>query len=102
MELDINRDWRKERTGNTISLSSLYLSGFLKFSNQWSTQLSYDNRRNYYYYQYISIADSLFDDAFRQGLRLRINMNALKNIRFYLSGGIRKRENDSSYHCHFS
>jgi hypothetical protein len=94
MEIDINRDWRKEKTGRNITLSSLYLSGYLKFSQFWSGQLTYDNRRNYYQYEYISIADSLFDDAFRQGLRLRINFNPDRNIRLFASGGVRKRTSD--------
>ena len=45
-------------------------------------------------YEYISLADSLFDDAFRQGLRMFIYYRPQKNIRFSLNGGLRKREND--------
>jgi hypothetical protein len=95
MEIEINRDWRKERVGNTVSLSSLYISGQANLSNQISARLSYDNRRNYYRYEYMSLADSLFDDAFRQGLRLFIHYNPVKNIRLSLDGGLRKREDDS-------
>ena len=97
MEIDINREWRKERAGNSISLSSLYISGRLNVSENVSTQLSYDNRRNYYRYEYMSLADSLFDDAFRQGLRLNIHYNPQKNIRISVNGGLRKRENDTQF-----
>jgi hypothetical protein len=73
----------------------LYISGQANLSNQVSSRLSYDNRRNYYRYEYMSLADSLFDDAFRQGLRLSINYHPAKNIRLSFDGGLRKREDDS-------
>ena len=92
MELDLNRQWRKEKTGKDVSLTSLYLSGQVWLSKGLSATMSYDNRRNYYIYEYRTLADSLFDDAFRQGLRLRFNYRFLKNYRFYLSGGLRQRD----------
>jgi len=103
LELDLNRDWRKEKTDQTLSISSIYLSGNLQINQMTSLQLTYDNRKNYYTYQYVSLADSLFDDAFRHGLRLNLNFRFQKKYRLNISGGIRKRKDDSrltySYHA---
>ena len=102
MELDVNRQRRKEKTGQDVSLSSLYLSGQMWLGEGLSATLSYDNRRNYYIYEYRSLADSLFDDAFRQGLRIRVNYRFLKNYRVYLSGGLRQRESEDRFTYSYS
>jgi hypothetical protein len=93
MELDVNRNWRKQKTGENISLSGLYLNGRYYINDDLNIGLSYDNRKNYYSYELRSLADSLFDDAFRQGVRLFFNYSLYKNLRFYGNGGLLKREN---------
>ncbi|KAA3659739.1 MAG: hypothetical protein DWQ10_08270, partial [Calditrichaeota bacterium] len=106
MELDINRDWRKELTRKSVSLSSLYLSFRINLSRRISTTLSYDNRTNYYSYMTRSLADSLFDDAMRQGLRSNLSLKLSKSARLYANVGVRKKESDNaatvSYYCGFN
>lgn len=102
MELDINRDWRKEKTGETLSLSGLYLTGNYRITNGLSAGLSYDSRKNYYLYEYRTIADSLFDDAARRGLRANMTMKFLKDYRLLTHVGIRKRESESNYTYSYS
>ncbi|MGD9488927.1 MAG: hypothetical protein AB7W47_12950 [Calditrichaceae bacterium] len=94
-EIDLNRDWRKDRTNENLSLSGLYLSGRYRFSDGVNASLSYDNRKNYYTYDLRTMADSLFDDAFRQGIRTNIHIKLLDDYRLSAGFGIRNRENDS-------
>lgn len=96
MELDINRDWRKELTSSSVALSSLYLSLRLNVSRRLATTLSYDNRTNYYSYETRTLADSLFDDAMRQGLRSNISLKLSYSMRLYANVGVRKKESDNT------
>jgi hypothetical protein len=54
----------------------------------------YDNRQNYLTYQTRTIADSLFDDALRQGIRGTLTLILPDNYRLFGNFGIRKRETD--------
>ena len=102
LELDINRDWRKDKTGETISLSGLYLNANYSFSSEISLGLSYDSRKNYYIYTYRSIADNLFDDATRQGLRGNVQFRFAKDYRLFITIGARKRDNASNSAFNYS
>lgn len=92
LELDINRDWRKEKMNQSVSISGLYLIGRYNINKRLSLGLSYDNRRNYYTYELRSLADSLFDDAFRQGVRIRTNLRLFKTVRLFANAGMRKTD----------
>ena len=96
LELDLNRDWRKEKTNESFSISGLYVSTNYKITNSLNMGLSYDNRKNYYTYELRSLADSLFDAAFRHGIRARLNFRILKNMRIYGNFGWRKRQSEGS------
>jgi hypothetical protein len=97
MELDYNRSWRKERTNQTFSLSNLYISGRWEVQSWVSLGLRYDNRKNYQTYQTRTIADSLFDDALRQGLRGNISFILPANYRLFGNFGVRKIETEKNY-----
>ncbi len=96
-ELDINRTWRKERAGNSISLTNLYLSGQYRITDWLTSGLSFDNRKNYQTYETRSIADSLFDDALRYGLRANLSVRFAGDYRLFINGGARKRKSDTRY-----
>ncbi len=96
MELDINRAWRKNLVQRNFSLSSFYFSARLRISRSATTSLSYDNRKNHYSYETRSLADSLFDDAFRHGVRSTFSLRLNKTMRFYTNVGIRKRTSDKA------
>lgn len=97
LEMDVNTGWRKQKTGQTVSLTGLYVNGRYHISKNMSAGLSYDNRKNYYTYELRTLADSLFDDAFRQGLRFSYNYRFAKNYRMYLNGGVRNRSANNDY-----
>ncbi len=95
LELDLNRDWKKKTTGETVSLTGIYINGRYNFSRRYSMGLSYDNRKNYLTYFSRSLADSLFNDAFRQGLRMSLNARLFRNFRLFANGGLRHRQDAS-------
>jgi len=97
LELDINRAWRQQRSGSTFNLSGLYLSGQYRFTNAMSAGFSLDNRQNYWTYDIYTLADSLFDDAFRQGLRINASARVFKDYLFYVTAGVRTRTDYADY-----
>ncbi len=73
-EMDINRGWRKERTGQSISFTNLFLLFQYRFPGGHAIAFSYDNRRNYWTYFYRTLSDSLFDTRLRQGARIHFTL----------------------------
>lgn len=93
-EVDVNRDWRKEKTGQGVSLTSLLLSGRYRVTNRFTVGAIFDNRKNYWTYEIRTLADSLFDDALRTGLRGNISLRLPGSSYFYANAGVRKRQTD--------
>lgn len=96
MELDINRGWRHDRSGERVTLSSLYATGRFTPTRWMTANLSYDNRTNYLTTQSLSVPDSLFDDAFRHGVRASVNLRSRRAWSLTAGGGYRKREGELS------
>lgn len=94
-EVDVNRNWRKERAGQTLSLSSLFLSTRYRFSPAVSAGVTFDNRKNYRTYETRTIADSLFDDALRTGVRGNLSLRLPGRVLLYSNVGYRKRKTDT-------
>lgn len=89
-EIDLNRGWRRVRAGSAMQLSNLYLNGWFRPTAGIRFGVSYDNRKNYWTYEIRSVADSLFDDQLRQGVRLQTDL--ILPAQFFIagSGGYRK------------
>jgi hypothetical protein len=94
-ELDLNRSWRKERTGKSIELSNLFISARGRFTDWLNAGLSFDNRRNYWTYEMRSLADSLFNDILRRGFRADISIRPLNNTYILSNFGVNKGTTDS-------
>ncbi len=76
VEINLNRGWLKNAEGSSLTLSSL-MSGLNWSPTPWLTsEISYSNRRNYFTLETRHIADSLFDDAVRQGVRSAVRARA--------------------------
>jgi hypothetical protein len=105
-EFDINRSWRKERTGKTIALSSLYLGSYYRLSSTLRLNLSYDTRTNYWTYEARSTVDSLFDHHLRQGIRTQLDVTLPAHVQGSVAFGQRKRQGDpaptNSYSFHLN
>jgi hypothetical protein len=93
-ELDVNRGWRKDKTGQDISLSNIFISARYKFSRAVAVGLSYDNRKNYWTYETRTLTDSLFDDLLRRGVRGNMTLRLPYNFTITTDGGYRKRDGD--------
>ncbi len=95
LELDVNREWRKELVGEDVSVSGLFLTARYRTAQALSAALSYDSRKRYVTYESRSEADSLFDDAFRQGLRASLDGRLPGAWLVGVDFGVRARESET-------
>lgn len=95
-DLGINRGWRKESGGQSIELSSLILSVRWDPVKYISFSSGYDNRKTVRDFDNRGIADSLFDDAVREGFRAGINVKLPYDIRMNVGGNMRSKASGSS------
>lgn len=93
-EFDINNSWRRVSAGESISLSSLYLYARYQVSKGVSASVNFDNRKTPWTYETRDVADSLFDDNLRQGLRGRLDINLPLRIVGQVGAGVRDRGDD--------
>ena len=99
-ELDVNRAWREDRTGESVSLSALYLRGRYRVTEDVRVGLGYDTRKNYYTYEVRSLPDSLFIDAARHGARASVDAKLPGDVRVHANFGVRgieKSADDPTY-----
>jgi hypothetical protein len=73
-EVDLNRDWRKNDTNNSVELTSLALTGRYKLNRLVSLNLGYDDREPVRTWESRTLPDSLFTDAGRTGWRGGLNL----------------------------
>ncbi len=93
-EVDVNRSWRKEKSGKSFELSNMYLTSWYRPVTGIRLSVSYDNRTNYWTYDNRTIADSLFDDNLRQGVRIQTDLSLPAKIYSSFSVGFRDRAGD--------
>ena len=95
LDLDINRAWRKAKTGEDISLSAFYLSARYRFSDQVMAGLAFDDRKNYYTYETMEIPFEFYDMAARYGIRADLDLNFRNGYSASFQAGIRLQENNT-------
>jgi hypothetical protein len=86
-EIEVNRDWRREKAEHDFSLSSLYVNANWKASKIFSFGVQYDTRQNFYRLNTRTLADSLFDHATRMGLKENMSIRFLPTASLYLGFG---------------
>ncbi len=80
---------------STIDLTSAYLSLRIKPWKTFSFLVSYDARKNIYYYEtFKNQIDSIIDRESRQGLRFNFNFRPFKNLTWGGSAGYRFQKSD--------
>ena len=80
----------------SLDLTSSYISLRYKPWKKLSLTLSYDARKNIYYYEtFKNQIDSIIDRETRQGLRFHFNYRPLKNLNWGGSAGYRYKKSDS-------
>ncbi len=91
-ELDLNNGWRRAGAPGSVSLTNLYLTGSYRPSTGSTMNLTYDSRRNFRSWDNRSLADSLFDDALRHGLRGMVSLRLAPRWQAFANGGWRGRQ----------
>jgi len=93
LEMDINRRWRREMGGKSVSFSDLFFNATYYVQPSLSFSLAYDARKNIRTWETHNLADSLFDDALRQGVHLGAQMQPFSTLRLSVNGGMRTTAN---------
>ncbi len=93
-EIDINTGWRKDRAGESASLSRVFVNTWWRAHSALRLSVSYDNLKRYWTYEYYSLADSLFDDRTRTGWRTRMDWSPTSTWNLSAGGGYRSRPDD--------
>jgi hypothetical protein len=94
VEVDINRGWREEGSGQVVSLSTAYAQGRLNLTRYVAATLSYDTRKSFRTYETRDIADSIFDDRVRQGVRAQLDVSLPDGIVVSAGAGVRSVANE--------
>lgn len=92
VEIDLNRDWRYDMTGDRFTVTNYLANATLTVHRSTRLFFSYDNRKNIRYYETRETPDSLFDETTNQGVRGGINTRLSDRISLRASGGIRFRD----------
>ncbi|MFA4923978.1 MAG: hypothetical protein WC557_07285 [Ignavibacteriaceae bacterium] len=75
--------------------TSIYASALYRFDKKLSFDLSYDARKTIYYFEsFKSTIDSILDSRMRQGVRLGVHYQVLRNLGVGLNGGFAKQNDD--------
>ena len=80
-EVDVNRGWRADMEGESVSFTSTYAFLRYQFSRNLGAYASYDNRRRVRLYRDRETPESEFDDSYRQGIRGGIDTRPLRFLR---------------------
>ena len=89
-EVDINRGWRKDAGENSLTLSSLALTGRWRASRSLNLNLGFDDRQMVRTWENRSLPDSLFQDAGRRGLRAGLSLRRGPGRTVSLWGSLRR------------
>lgn len=78
-----------------FKLTSLFLSARYSPVQEFSVNLSYDARKNVYYYEtFKSISDSILENETRQGFRIRTTFRPVSRLSLNLQYGYRNSKSD--------
>jgi len=98
MEVDLYGKVNNQLT-TSLNLTSTYLSLNWQPWKKLNFSLSYDARKNVYYYEtYKNYVDSLLDKETRQGFRFRTNFRPFKYVTWGLNAGYRLPSTNTGTH----
>lgn len=95
IEVDVNRGWRRNEDNQAISLSTIYAQGRVNLSRSVTASLSYDTRKSFRTYETRDVADSIFDDRVRQGIRAQVEFALPEGIVLSAGAGVRSVAEES-------
>jgi len=91
-EVDINRNWRKDKEGKNLKLSNIYSNLSIKPLEYLKLFISYDNRQRIYTFSSKETPDSLFDSSNHEGIKSGFNLKPYNNITVLGNAGVRLRD----------
>jgi hypothetical protein len=94
VEIDLNRDWRRDAAGEDVTFSNFYLSANAEVSSRATIDFTYDSRKNVRVYETRETPDSLFDDVAHNGYRAGLVLRLPHGIGLQGYGGLRYRDGD--------
>ncbi len=95
VELDLNDGWRRDAAGESVSLTNLWLGAGWRPGERLALNLSYDNRKSPRDLDNRALPDSLFDAAFRQGLRASASVRVARGWDLFGNAGWSAREGEA-------
>jgi len=93
-EVDLNRGWRRDATGKSVSFSNTYVNANAQVTRWLGLDANYDARRNIRDFRTHDSPDSLFDDALSTGYGAGLTLSFPGNVRLRTNAGLRRRENE--------
>lgn len=94
VEVDLNRDWRRERAGSGVQLSDGRLLVSWRNSPTRSLSATYERHRNFWTAFNRSVPEALFDDRIYQTWRADAAFSRPGGTSFWVGGSVRTREGD--------
>jgi hypothetical protein len=91
-EMEINRGWRKEKSGQSFRLSNLYINAQYDAARWLSLGLSFDSRQNYWTFDVRSLSSTLFDVTMNRSARAQLNIRLPGHQYINASYGLNKKE----------
>lgn len=95
VEVDVNRGWRKGEGDPAFELSTVYAQGRVNLNRSVAASLSYDTRKSFRTYETRDIADSIFDDRVRQGVRTQFDVTLFEGTVLTAGAGVRSVADES-------
>jgi len=92
VEIDLNRDWRRDVSGEDVTFSNFYVTANAELSSYASLDFTYDSRKNYRIYETKETPDSLFDDLVHDGYRGGVTLRLPYRVNLGGNGGLRYRD----------
>jgi len=89
VEVDFNRDWRRDAAGEAATFTNFYIMASGEVAEYATLDLSYDSRKNTRVYETRETPDSLFDDVTHNGYRGGATFHFPRSITLRGYGGLR-------------
>lgn len=102
MEVDLNRGWRKDAQGQSLSFSNTFATANVTVNRFFAVDASYDARRNIRDFHFHDSPDSLFDDALSTGYSAGLALSFPRHVRLRARAGIRHRDGEPDDNRHAS
>jgi hypothetical protein len=79
-EIDVNRSWKKDAGESTLSSTSTHVGARWQIDRTWSLDGGFDNRRRARTYRDRETPETAFDDAYRRGAWLGVNVRPARAL----------------------